>query len=255
MVGSNYVIAIPSYNRVDEIIQKTLQTLYDYKINKNKIYIFVANKEQYKMYHENVPKELYNKIVIGKLGITHQRIFISKYFLEKQYIISLDDDIEEVLQLKSSVKVVKVKDLHSFFLEAYELMKEEGLNIWGIYPVNNPFFMKPNVTDGLKFIIGVMYGYINRHNKKLYPSQSIEMKEDYEMSILFYKMDGGVIRFNNITVKTKFNATGGLGADRFDKSKRSAEYLKKTYPDIISIFHRKNGMAEVRMARMLRQNN
>jgi light-independent protochlorophyllide reductase subunit B len=29
----------------------------------------------------------------------------------------------------------------------------------------------------------------------------------------------------------------------------AAEYLKKTYPDLITIFHRKNGMTEVRLAR------
>jgi 3-hydroxyacyl-CoA dehydrogenase len=58
------------------------KTLYEAGIHKNKIYLFVANKEQYKLYEEHVPKNLYNKMIIGKLGITNQRIFISKYFLQ-----------------------------------------------------------------------------------------------------------------------------------------------------------------------------
>jgi hypothetical protein len=112
--------------------------------------------------------------------------------------------------------------------------------------------MKPKITTELKFIIGVLFGYINRHIKKLVPSIRSETKEDYEQSILYYKMDGGVIRFNNITTKTKFNAEGGLGTNRFDRNKNAAEYLKKTYPEIITIFHRDNGMTEVRFARMPR---
>ena len=57
---------------------------------------------------------MYHKLVIGKLGITHQRIFISKYFPIGQYIVSLDDDIEEVSKLRGTDKLVKIKDLNQF---------------------------------------------------------------------------------------------------------------------------------------------
>ena len=81
----------------------------------------------------------------------------------------------------------------------------------------------------------------------LEPSVESEGKEDYEESILYYFMDGGVLRFNNITAKTKFNAEGGLGKDRFEMNKLSANYLKKTYPDLVTITHRKNGMTEIKL--------
>jgi len=246
----HYVIAIPTYNREDIISKKTLKTLLEGGVNKNKIYLFVANKEQYKLYYENVPKNMYKEIIIGKLGITNQRKFISKYFPENQYIISIDDDVEELLILKDSTKLVKLKNIHEFFMEAYSLLKKENLYIWGIYPVRNAFFMKNKITTDLKFIIGVLYGYINRHLKKLEPKTTV--KEDYEQSILYYKLDGGVLRFNNITPKTKFNAEGGLGKDRFEMNKKASEYLKDKYPDIITIFHRKNGMAEVKLSKLPR---
>jgi len=247
-----YVVAIPSYNRHDVIVNKTLKTLHEGHINKNQIYIFVANKQQYKLYEEHVPPELYNKIIIGKLGITNQRRFISTYFPEGQYIVSIDDDVEQVEHMYGSDRLVKVKNLHDFFMSAYELLKKENLYIWGIYPVRNPFFMKKKITTELKFIIGVMFGYINRHNKQIYPSIQSESKEDYEQSILYYKMDGGVLRFNYITTKTKFNAEGGLGKDRYEKNNNAANYLQKTYPSIITIFHRKNGMPEVKFSKMPR---
>ena len=248
----NYVVAVPTYNRADVVANKTLKTLIEGNVNKNRIYIFVANKAQYKLYEESVPKSMYKEIIIGKIGITNQRKFISKYFPENQYIVSMDDDVEELLSLKGTDKLVKVKDVDGFFQDAYKLLKKEKLYIWGIYPVRNAFFMKPTITTNLRFIIGVLFGYINRHNKKLQTSVNAETKEDYEQSILYYKMDGGVIRFNNITTKTKFHAEGGLGTDRFERNKKAAEYLKRTYPEIITIFHRDNGMTEVKFAKMPR---
>jgi hypothetical protein len=243
-----YVVAIPSYNRVNEIVSKTLPMLLSGGVNKSRIYIFVANATQASMYESGVPKNMYNQIVIGKKGIANQRKFIMRYFPEGQYIVSVDDDVEEIQYMVNSEKLDKVRDVHGFFMDAYKTLKREKLYIWGVYPVRNPFFMKKTVTTGLKFLIGVMHGYINRHSKHLEPSIHAESKEDYEMSILYYFMDGGVVRFNYITPKTRFNAEGGLGTERQEMNAKAADYLMKKYPDIVSIFHRKtNGMTEVRL--------
>jgi hypothetical protein len=246
---SNYVVAIPSYNRADVITPKTLNTLKRGKIEPYRIYIFVANKTQRDLYESQVPKELYREIVIGKKGITNQRKFISAYFPENQYIISIDDDVEEVLKLKGTDQLTKVHNLDTLFHKAYELLKKNGLFLWGIYPVRNAFFMKPTITTDLRFIIGVLHGYINRHLRCLRPSNSSETKEDYEQSILFYRKDGGVLRFNNLTTKTKFHSEGGLGTDRFERNKLAADYLQKTYPHIVTIFQRDNGMTEVKLSK------
>jgi|Laugresbdmm110sn_2_1035109.scaffolds.fasta_scaffold01053_4 hypothetical protein len=250
----NYVVAIPTYNRSDVITSKTLNTLKEGNVDRKRIFLFVANKEEERKYMEKVPKTLYNEIIVGKIGITKQRIFISQHFKEGQYIVSIDDDVEELLILKGSDKLIKIKDIDDFFVSSYERLKREKLYIWGIYPVRNPFFMKKTVTTDLKFIIGVLFGYINRHSKKLYPSTKIEVKEDYEMSILYYLMDGGIIRYNYITPKTKFYSTGGLGNDndRITMNQTAAEYLKMKYPELVTIFHRKNGMPEVKLTKMQR---
>ena len=243
----SYVVAIPSYNRADSITNKTLSYLLKGGVSPSKISIFVANKTQEKMYSLVVPVSI--KIVIGKLGIANQRKFISHYYPVDTYIISMDDDVEELQMLRGD-KLVSVKNVDAFFKRAYSLLKKERRFIWGIYPVRNAFFMYNTLTTGLKFIIGVTFGYINRRLKRLEPSSKSEGKEDYEQSILYYKEDGGVLRFNNITHKTKFNALGGLGIDRQEMNKRAAEYLHEKYPDIVSIFHRKNGMTEIRLARL-----
>jgi hypothetical protein len=293
-----YVVAIPSYNRPNEVVNKTLKTLKAGGINKNSIYIFVANAIEHKKYEEIVPKDLYGKLVVGKLGIANQRIFIKHYFKENQHVVSIDDDVEALFKLtagtprqprsktgtarsktgtprsktgtprsktgtarssaeiqRSAAKLVKITNVDKFFKEAFARLKREKLFIWGIYPVRNPFFMQNTVTTGLKFIIGALYGFIVRKTPQLEPSVNAEGKEDYEQSILYFKKDGGVLRYNNVTIKTKFLAKGGLGADRFAMNKKAAEYLKKTYPDLVTIFNRKNGMTEVKLANIKQGEN
>jgi hypothetical protein len=245
-----YTVAIPSYKRQDVLVKKTLKTLKDGGVPASVIHIFVANEEEYKNYESVVPKELYHKLVVGVKGITNQRKFIVNYFPENQYVISIDDDVEQIEKMNGPEKLVKIKDVDAFFKRGHDDLKSHGLYIWGIYPVRNPFFMKPKTSTDLKFIIGVLRGFINRHSKDLEPSPSAEGKEDYEQSILYFKKDGGVLRYNNMTTKTKFNSEGGLGKDRFDMNKRAAEYLHKAYPDLVTVFHRKNGMTEIKLKRM-----
>lgn len=248
---SNYVIAIPSYKRQEILAAKSLKTLIDGGVSPKKIHIFVANKEEEDLYEKAIPKDMYGKIVVGVKGITNQRKFILKYFPEGTEIVSIDDDVEGLFKMKGPTKLLKIKDVDKFFRDAFQKLHKDGFFIWGIYPVHNPFFMKDKVTTDLKFIIGTMYGFINRHDQKLQPNSKIKEKEDVETSILYYLKDGGVVRYNNITIKTKFHAEGGLGKTegRFEANKEAAAYLEKTYPDLVSIFKRKNGMSEVRLSR------
>ena len=90
----NYVVAIPTYNRQDVLENKTLKTLIDGGVSKNKIYLFVANQEQYRLYEESIPKNMYKEIIIGKKGIANQRNFIANYFEEGQYVVSMDTGVE-----------------------------------------------------------------------------------------------------------------------------------------------------------------
>lgn len=249
---SEYAVAIPSYNRTKEIVNKSLQTLKRGGVSPAKIHIFVANKQQEKLYKEAVPDDLYGKIVVGKKGIANQRKFISDYFPEGKHVVSIDDDVEKVLKLRAG-KLAEITNLDKFFRDSFTLLKKEGLYLWGIYPVTNPFFMKDNVSTGLKFVIGVLHGYINRHSRDLKPSPKAESKEDYHQSILFYLKDGGLIRYNNITTKTKFNAPGGLGTDRYKMNLEAAQFLEGKYPDMVRRADRKNGTPEIRLANLPRK--
>ena len=89
---TDYVVAIPSYKRPDTLKNKTLKVLQRYKIDPKKIVVFVADKEQEKIYREALPKGSVGKFVVGVPGIKNIRNFMPKYFPEGQYIFYMDDD-------------------------------------------------------------------------------------------------------------------------------------------------------------------
>jgi len=244
-----YVVAIPTYQRYDILQQKTLSMLLKGKVKPKHIFIFVANDDEAKRYDEVLINKTYNKIVVGKPGITPQRRLISEYFPKNKHIVSLDDDVEGLFKLVENT-LVCIEDVHAFFVRAFELCATHKRYLWGIYPVLNAFYMKHTITTDLKFILGTCYGYINRpHDETLTPS--LPEKEDFELSILHFLKDGGVLRINDVSIKTKFhNRNGGLGAlsqKRIDDNNRAALELKRRYPHLGYVWYRKTtGVAEFR---------
>jgi len=76
----DYMVVIPSYKRADVCNTKTLKMLKENKINKDKIMVYVANKEEETEYLKVLDKNLYHKIIIGKKGLVPQRQFIMEQF-------------------------------------------------------------------------------------------------------------------------------------------------------------------------------
>jgi hypothetical protein len=260
-----YVIAIPSYQRADLLNRKTLKTLSKYNIPRNRIYVFVANKEEELIYKEKLNNEFYGHIVLGVKGLKNQRNFISKYFPEGQEILNMDDDIGGFKILKHKLPNQPVDstqnyrkgyfldtlyDLDDFIRMSFKNLKKNNLFLWGIYPIANPYFMFPTTTLDLKLIVGPVWGAINRHDKDLI--LTIDEKEDVERTLQYYTKDGGVMRFNNIWVQTTYYKTpGGMQADKRDRKQdaiESAIYLNKKYPNLTKLhFGKKSGYAEVKL--------
>jgi hypothetical protein len=244
-----YKVAIPSYNRSDIIEKKTLNALKKGNVKSENIYIFVANEKERNIYEESVNKKLYNKIIVGKKGIRNQRKFISNYFNEGENIVSLDDDIEYLTKRVDNSTLKKEVNLDKFFKNAFKLLKENDLYLWGIYPVTNPLFMRngPEVSKDLRFIIGVMHGYIVRKDKDLQVNNSTSTKEDYEQTILYYLKDGGVLRFNRYAPKTKYYANGGLGLakERIKLNNKAVDYLQKHYSNFVKMVKDRNGLKQI----------
>ena len=83
----DYVIAIPSYNRPDTLQKATLSVLRDYNIDPKKIYKFLENKEQKKIYRKKLDKTSYNKLIVGKPGVRNIRNIVGSYFKLNWFIL------------------------------------------------------------------------------------------------------------------------------------------------------------------------
>jgi hypothetical protein len=261
--GSSYQIAIPSYRRSQLIGKKTLATLSRHSIPPSCITIFVANQTEYDIYTAAIPANLYHKIVIGDIGLRNQRNFITRYYPAGTHLVQMDDDLDEIVilqewqqlakgnrrTLKKQRKLIPIPDLNQFITNAFALCQEKNIYLWGIYPVANSYFMSPIVRTDLQFIVGPFWGCINRHNSNL--AITLDEKENVERSLLYYTNDRGVIRFDYVSIITKYYKTPGGMQNSQNKNKRkrdaatSASILHKRYPNLTKIKTRKNGRTEI----------
>ena len=74
---TDWVVAIPSYQRANLIGGRALQTLQAGRVARERIYIFVADEAERAAYECALPRESYGKIVTGVKGLTAQRNFIT----------------------------------------------------------------------------------------------------------------------------------------------------------------------------------
>ena len=149
-------------------------------------------------------------------------------------------------------KLKKIPSLDKFIQNAFKRCLKESIYLWGVYPVANSYFMTPTITTKLKFIVGPMFGIINRHSDDLV--LTIDEKENVERTLQYYSKDAGVIRFNNVTISPKyFKTPGGMQSSSVRKGTRknnaftAAHYLHKKYPKMTKIhLGKKSGWPEVK---------
>jgi hypothetical protein len=178
----------------------------------------------------------------------------------------MDDDIDSIQELNTQQQTAitqstrrrytlqPITNLDKFIRSAFEQCGRIGAHLWGIYPVANPYFMTPQITTGLKFIVGPMYGTINRHSRDL--RLTTDEKENVERTLQYYTKDNAVIRYNNITVITNYFTTpGGMQASlsrpkstRKTAALSAAEYLHGKYPALTTVFTgKKSGWPELKL--------
>jgi hypothetical protein len=251
---ADYVIAIPSYKRAETLRDKSLKLLHEYNIEPRRIYIFVANKEEEKVYKDVLDPKSYNKIVVGVPKIGPQRNFISDYFPVGKPLVHMDDDVSAFIEWSATARrnETSLKDLKGLILKGFDACRKANCSLWGIYPTANGYFMKNEHTTDLRYVIGAFNGCFNPGTKgpkgvKL----ELEMdKEDYERSIRFYLRDGAVVRLRNVAPKTAYYTEKG-GNQEFRTMKTVADGAKKLikmFPELCSLnMTKKSGYPEIRL--------
>jgi hypothetical protein len=248
-----YEIAIPSYKRPETLRDKTLTILKGYRIPSDKITVFVADKEQETLYHNTLKPGTYGKIVVGIKGMGAIRNFITEYYPVGTCIVNIDDDIKGFLEYDAT-KPRKEKPLQSLLAvikRGFHECEKNNARLWGVYPVANGFFMKSKISTDLRYIIGSFWGCINPGIKVA--KITLDDKEDYQRSILYYEADGAVVRFNMVApISSYYKEPGGMQEERTkNRVEESARWLVKKYPEFAVLNpSKKSGYMEVKLKDM-----
>lgn len=235
----NYKIAIPSHCRKEILKVKTLKYLHRCNVNKKRIFIFVSSIKERNEYEKFLP-QYYNKIVVAKSPLRIKRCFVRDYFLENEFIVNIDDDIDCLQLAVSKKELICLTEFDKFIDDNFKLMKQYGCRLWGVCSHNNPYFMKEGASLGLKYIIGGFFCIWNTHNKNTY----VDLSKPYldkigcERSIKFFLQYGNVMRVNNVGMKTTLYNKGGLTALRQSKDivklmEESGRVLIEKYPQFV----------------------
>lgn len=242
----DYKIAIPSYKRPETIKNKTLKLLSNYSIDNNLITIFVADKEEEKIYKDSLGENY--KIVVGVPTIGKQRNFIEKYYSEGTKLMMFDDDLDGIFK-KNKNKLKEVENLNNEFInKGFELCEKHKINIFGLYAAANPFFMKNRIYTKICYIPGGVFGIVVNHDPFL--ERVTNHGEDYEYSIRQYIKNKALIRFDYLTIKSKFfREAGGLQEIRTNKYIFNSIYqIYSMFPQYCKMYIRKStGNAELRL--------
>ena len=247
---SDYRIAIPSYKRPEVIKKKTLSVLESYKLDPERINIFVADEEEYDSYFKSLKDTSYrNNLVIGVPKIGPQRNFIEKWYPEGTQLMMFDDDVEEIQRRVDEKRLTRLENLEKdFILHGFDKCDELGAGCFGIYAAANPYFMKDRIYTKISYIIASTFGLICSHDPFL--DRITNHGEDYEYSIRRYIRDGLLCRFDYITVKSNYyKEEGGLQTIRTkDYVREQIEQIAEMFPDHCTMYTRKTtGFAELKL--------
>lgn len=234
-------MAIPSYRRPGLFMHRTYEILYASDLlDKSTVFCVAEEEEQYRKLPPIRDGRL--ALVVGVRGLIQQKQFIYDYYPEGTHIVMMDDDIEHFITWEKK----QIQDIRPIIHKGFRHCRDRGARLWGVYPVANPFFFNREVSYGLKFIIGNLYGIIKRGMSEI-PADAISHKEDIYRSCAYFKRDGVVVRINDVAPVSKFLRGDSLEASR-ELHDRGADMIVRDFPEYAKKFYRKRtGFAEIRL--------
>lgn len=252
------IFVIPSYDRPHILKQRTLSYLERCGVDDESIHIFIVDDPRQKdIYGRVLGDRKYHIHDGGPLGLHMMRNYITKTFLEGTHILSMDDDIRHLVYKTDTDALAKLEgpEFLSWAEGAFSALELSDTKLFGVYPIRNAYFMKdlPYVTTNLRFCVGACWGCINDHRVIV----SIEEKEDYERTMICYKLFNSVLRYNHVAPVTSYYTTpGGMQSrlkDRIEESQRSCAYLVATFPGLCKLGRVKKttGIHEIVLTRQL----
>lgn len=231
--------AIRTHKRPHILSQKTWSFLRRHGIKTDEIHLFICGEDQAKLYESygGTGAHIHNREAPGIPGAADA---VQRHWPVGEWVVHLDDDIEELFELTSD-GLRPLLDFRAMCQSAHAEAAASGVDMWGIYPVHNHFFMKQRTAFGLYFIWSGCYGFQSLGEKA--PKTSVKHKDDFERSIRSYLRNGAVMRLDNICCKTNWNAEGGTHSEGneklFREHREAAHQLHSRYPHLVRLRKKK----------------
>jgi hypothetical protein len=249
----DYQIPIPSYNRIETLRKATLATLERHDTDPRRVTIFVANDEQYKEYREAIDRKY--EIVVAELGLLNAKRFYHNYYDSGTKLFNVLDDVYSLKQKDGEKMADYSGTIDELVSLGFRASEKVGAKMWGINPVTNGFFMKDQITIGLRLIYGTIYGdYAGNPSvlgKRVMESPS---GEDWENSISSFIANGSLVRIEWIAPVSKLFAKGGMsdelklrGTDRKTEHELHLRAIAAAYPDLCSIYYKAGDVINLRL--------
>lgn len=238
----SFVVAVPSYKREEICRDQTLAFLARHNIPLERIFVFVADEDEYIRYRTTLGQN-YN-IVVGVKGISSQRRFYLNYFQKGTRVLSLDDDIDDLLGKTGDQLSSYSGNLAEFVDSMFNIAEKQGTTLWGINPVQNAFFMKDHITVGLRFICANFMGAIAGDWVHCDPQRRMTSSgEDHHSTLRAFMRYGSVVRAEYLCPKTKYWAKGGIdamvreteGISRAERHSSELHWVAENFSDLAKV--------------------
>lgn len=208
----NYQINIPSFQRSEVVAARTLNLLARHKIDREQVTVWVANEQEHDTYRAHLDPSW--NVQVSERGLVHSRCHYHQHHPAGTPIVNIDDDVSELLVAVGNKLTPYTASLDTFIRDAFTTAKDNGCRLWGINAAANPMFLKNQATVGLRYIIGAFFGsYAHDPIFNLNNRTGESSGEDFEATLMAFKRDGAVLRYDGITIKTAYFAPGGIDAE------------------------------------------
>lgn len=145
------------------ILERTLKFLARHAIPRERVTLFVADEEEAAHYVQALLGSPWEdtSVVVGVRGIMNQRNFIMKHFPPGAFIVSMDDDVQDVLWKSASGKVtlqpLPPKTFQNLIYDAFQRLSSNDAFLCGLNTSSNPLSMH---VDGISQKNGLVCGYL-----------------------------------------------------------------------------------------------
>ena len=232
----SFEVAIPSHDRVQRLNRQTLRTLADGGVSRDRITVFVDEPELH-IYKADLDPGLYGNLEPGGRLMREQYAAMEANYPDGTRLLCIDDDIKGIRQRVDPQNTIEMTDVNGLVQLLFGIAHDNGTRLWGLYPINNPFFMRPRTNVGLHFLIGQVYGMVVDHAEEL--RVRFPAKTDYERTLRWFRHDGAVTRFDFLAADSHMLAPGGLRAadrpDRTANNELAVDALLEEFPQFVRV--------------------